>query len=263
MKIIEKFIKGKKNNEALCEDMLFVGENFFAVADGVTAKSERLFNGRSGGKAAAEAVCSVLEKMPWDTDAFNATELFTKSVAELYEDEPDGSAAAGIIVFSRARNEIWSIGDCQAIINGSFFSHEKEIDRILSDVRSVVLEAELRKGATARELSEKDAGRAFILPVLRMQHIFANSDGAFSYGVINGSLVPENKIIVYKVSEGDEIILASDGYPKLFGTLEESEKYLQRELSENPLCIGEYRSTKGLQKGCSSFDDRTYIRFKV
>ena len=58
-------------------------------------------------------------------------------------------------------------------------------------------------------------------------------------------------------------MLSSDGYFRLFPTLSESEEHLAEILRENPLCIGEYSSTKGLQKGCVSFDDRAYIRFKV
>ncbi len=263
MKILEKFIKGKKNNQELCEDMLFVNEHFIAVADGVTSKSERLFDGKSGGKSAVEAVCDALKNMPCDTDAYEAAELFTQAIAELYDGEPDGSAAAGIIVFSKAKGEIWSIGDCQCIINGQFFSHEKAVDRVLSNMRALVLEAELKTGATVNELLKNDIGREYILPALKNQHIFANSDGAFSYGVLNGKSVPRDKVVIYKVFEGDEIVLASDGYPKLFDNLSESEKYLEKELKENPLCIGNYCSTKGLQKNCNSFDDRTFIKFKV
>ena len=62
---------------------------------------------------------------------------------------------------------------------------------------------------------------------------------------------------------GDEIVLASDGYPYLKESLEESERLLKAELTNNPLCDREYRSTKGKAEDNISFDDRTYIRFKV
>ena len=52
MKIFEQFIKGKKENQALCEDMLFVSADFVAVVDGVTAKNDALFDGKTGGRAA-------------------------------------------------------------------------------------------------------------------------------------------------------------------------------------------------------------------
>ena len=57
-----------------------------------------------------------------------------------------------------------------------------------------------------------------------------------------------------------EIVLASDGYPRLMPTLRESEKELECLLAEDPLCIGDNIATKGLKVGQKSFDDRSYIR---
>ncbi len=264
MEIIEDFICGKKALFSKNEDLLLNTYDFIAVVDGVSAKNGRLFDGVTGGRRAAEKVCEAIVVLDKKACAEEAVEKITQAVAELYEEnEPKGAAAAGAIIFSRARNEIWSVGDCQCLINGELFSHEKEIDRINSDMRALVLEMAKREGKTEEELLQKDVGREFIMPVLENQHIFANQTGRFSYGVLNGTPVPDEHIIIHKVKTGDEIVLASDGYPRLFATLSESEDYLEKTLEENPLCSGEFCSTKGLQKGCSSFDDRTYIRFKV
>lgn len=262
MQIIESLIEGKTENEALCEDALLITDDFIAVVDGVTGKTNRLFNGVTGGKAAALKVCECVESFPCDIDYLSAIEKITEAVRSLYEEnEPVGVAAAGAIIFSKYRNEIWSVGDCRCSINGKVFTHEKEIDLLLSDVRSLVLESERRKGRSLQELKDNDVGREFILPILKCQHIFANTDGEFSYGVFNGDKVPESKITVYKVNSGDEIVLASDGYPYLKNTLAESERLLAEEIKNNPLCDGDFRSTKGLADGNKSFDDRTYIRF--
>lgn len=264
MEIIESFVQGKKAEDFKNEDLLLITYDFIAVVDGVSAKNGRIFNGFTGGRAAADKVCEAIVLLDKNATAKQATEKITQAIAELYEkDEPKGAAAAGAIIFSKERNEIWSVGDCQCLINGKLFSHEKEVDRINSDVRALVLEMAKREGKTQEELLKNDLGRYFIMPILENQHIFANKTGRFSYGVLNGTPVPDEHIIIHKVKSGDEIVLASDGYPKLFATLSESEEYLEKMLKENPLCIGEFRSTKGLQKGCSSFDDRTYIRFKV
>lgn len=264
MEIIEKFICGKKSDSELNEDKLIITHDFIGVIDGVSQKNARFFDGVTGGKKAADTVCEAICHLDKNATAGEATNIISKAVAGIYEaGEPMGVAAAGAIIFSRVRNEIWSVGDCQCIINGEFFGHEKEIDRINSDVRALVLEMAKRKGKTLEELTEKDVGREFIMPLLENQHIFANSTGRFSYGVFNGTPVPQEHIVVHKVKAGDEVVLSSDGYPYLKGTLEESETLLKAELENNPLCDGEYRSTKGIAKGNTSFDDRTYIRFKV
>lgn len=264
MKIIEQFIKGKSVDESLCEDMLFYNDDFVVVADGVTAKDSTLFNGESGGKAAARAVCDAVSGFSGDIDVYEAVELMTKRVRALYEDgNCKYAAAAGVIIYSKHRNEIWSIGDCQCIINGERHLHEKVVDRIVSDMRALVLEIARLEGATDEELMERDIGRKFVLPVLNKQSAFANGNGRFSYGVINGRDVFKKDIIVHKVKAGDVVILASDGYPELCESLAESEEKLQLQLKNNPLCDGDYRSTKGLQKNSTSFDDRAYVRFIV
>ncbi len=264
MEIFEQFIKGKQKNQALCEDMLFVSADFIAVVDGVTAKTDTLFSGKTGGRAAAEKICEAISGFSKDVKIEKAVESLSKSVNSLYCDgAPFGSAAASVIIYSDFHKEIWSVGDCQCYVNDEFFSHSKEIDSIVSDMRALVLEVSRREGVSDEELSEKDVGREFILPVIKKQQMFANSGGKFSYGVINGSKVFPEDMVVHKVKAGDEVVLASDGYPKLMRTLEESEKLLQKELLVNPLCDKEFRSTKGVQKDLLSFDDRTYIRFKV
>ena len=59
------------------------------------------------------------------------------------------------------------------------------------------------------------------------------------------------------------VIMASDGYPVLADTLEETERLLACSLAEDPLRIGEHPSTKGVAAGNESFDDRTYLRIKL
>ncbi len=264
VEIIEHFTCGKKAVFSKNEDLLLITNDFIAVVDGVSAKNGRLFEGVTGGRKAADKICETIVLLDKNATAKGAVEKITKAVAELYEEnEPKGAAAAGTIIFSKERNEIWSVGDCQCLINGELFSHEKEIDKINSDVRALILEIAKKDGKTEEELLKNDVGREFIMPILENQHVFANKTGRFSYGVFNGTPVPDEHIVVHKVKKGDEIVLASDGYPYLKETLAESERLLKEELKNNPLCDGEYRSTKGKAEDNISFDDRTYIRFRV
>ena len=56
------------------------------------------------------------------------------------------------------------------------------------------------------------------------------------------------------------MVLASDGYPELCGTLAESEEMLREINEEDPLCIGRNAGVKGIMEGMESFDDRAYVR---
>ncbi len=59
------------------------------------------------------------------------------------------------------------------------------------------------------------------------------------------------------------VVLASDGYPAICPTLDESEKELKRILDSDPLAICENIQTKMMVKGNLSFDDRAYLCFEV
>lgn len=263
MEIIEQFIMGKKEEQSLCEDGLFINDDFIAVFDGVTSKSNRTFGEKTGGRAAMEKAVEVMDYMPFDIDATELFEKINSAVLSLYDGESTGEAAVCGIVYSKHKNEIWSLGDCQCRINSQYYPHEKEIDTILSNVRAIVLEIAKIEGATDEELLKHDIGREFILPILKKQHLLANSDSRFGYAVLNGMSFDCNKIEIHTVNDGDTVVLASDGYPFLYSSLEQCENELERTIKENPLCDSSYVSTKGILPGNKSFDDRTFIKFIV
>ena len=64
------------------------------------------------------------------------------------------------------------------------------------------------------------------MPFLKKQSLFANKDGYFGYAVLDGTGINKNLVKVYKLNPGETVVLASDGYPKLFPTLAQSEEYL-------------------------------------
>jgi len=68
------------------------------------------------------------------------------------------------------------------------------------------------------------------------------------FAVCDGFDIAMDQVKTIPVSWGSEVVMATDGYPFLRGTLAASEKAL---------------ATKGLMEGNQSFDDRAYIRFKV
>ena len=85
-----------------------------------------------------------------------------------------------------------------------------------------------------------------------------------SYSVIDGFHIPEQYVRIITLDfQPWEIILASDGYPYLCPTLQESEEKLDWQRQNDPLNIGKFKATKAFTKGNNSFDDRVYIRFKV
>lgn len=267
MRTVEQFIKGKKADDSLCEDALYIGDKLVAVIDGVTTKGGRMICGRKSGRFARDVLLSTLENHP-DLYLLSPSDFFrfmnnelTQAVVNSGENPAKAEyPRAGMIVFNGYKSEIWNYGDCQGIVSGKLLDYSKTIDTINSTVRAMYLEAALLNGSTIDDLRKDDVGRTAILKNLVLQFEFENIEGEFGYPILNGINFNEKMIKTEIVPEGSEVVLASDGYPYLKGTLEESEKELQRLLQSDPLCFREYRSTKGLESAYLSFDDRTYWR---
>ena len=257
-----------------CEDRLVLYEDFVAVIDGATAKGQLLWNGHTSGFRAAQIIENVLHKLAARATIYDFTESATEAIRNYYNSfnrtsivakKNEERLTASIVVFSRQRREIWMIGDCIFRINGINYRNDKLVDKHLARIRSEVDFFLLKTGHTTYSLQQHDIGRAFISNALHDLQYFGNADESceYSYAVIDGFKTEMSKTICMSVPEHSEIVLASDGYPELFGSLTETEEYLQRMLQADPLCISENKQTQGLMKGNDSYDDRTYVRFII
>lgn len=266
--IIEQFCASRSSVSEECEDILVTSENFIAVIDGATSKTNKTYEGKTGGKIAAELIASYLSNgivesnMDYKTATSRIqTELHNHAIKHKLE-ENGVHLCASAVIYSTAKRQIWAIGDCQFILNGKHYSFYKKVDTILSDARSLAIHMLLQSGYTEEDLLKKDKARELILGQLKMQQYLENKEDEFGYSVFSSQGNIKN-ISVTEVPRGSEIILASDGYPELFATLQESESRLNELIRLDPLCYKIYKSTKGLIKRCTHFDDRCYIRFYV
>ncbi len=268
IKVIEHYLQGKSKVENNCEDGLFINDYYVAVIDGVTSKGKQRWQGYTSGGYAKEILLDTLASAEPTLTATQMMELLNDSLAEAYsqeviEDDLVEWLRASIIVYSDFYKEVWVFGDCQCCINNMVYRHDKKIDELLSSLRTLTIESALKRGDTLISLQERDKGREAILPFLKLQLDFENTDYKFGYSVLNGHNIDLKQLVIYPIKIGDEIILASDGYPKLYRTLEESEAFLKEVLEKDPLCYTIYPSTKGVVQGYLSYDDRCYVRFEV
>lgn len=177
---------------------------------------------------------------------------------------PTERMAASTVIYSRQRNEVWMIGDCQCIIDGIFYDNPKPYEQRVASIRAAFIHKALANGSCIDDFMVSDAGRAAAIGEL----IRSCGDQNKTFAVIDGFDIPFEHVRVIKIeqtcdSQPHEIVLASDGYPFLLPTLDESEKALARQLADDPLCINTFIATKGMMKGRKSFDDRAYIRFII
>ncbi len=114
---------------------------------------------------------------------------------------------------------------------------------------------------TQEELLADDVARPVIIP--RMLQTMQQQNR--TYAVIDGFRIPRQHVRVVTLDFRPwQVVLASDGYPFLRPTLDESERLLERQRQQDPLNIGpDFQATKAFHPGANSFDDRSYIRFQV
>ena len=267
IEIIEQKSISKTGSEATNEDGIFISEAYIAVVDGATSKDSNLFEGRTGGQVVRDIIIDSLAKLNGNETLIEGVRAIQNEIESRFPATQCFHACASAVIFNIKKRCIWMIGDCQACVNGIKYTNNKVIDDITSHARAMALEAFIMDGNPESEIFKNDIGREMIMPFLKMQKKFENKSGYFGYLVFNNVGMPDDilhsKIVKIDVPENSEIVLASDGYPELKPTLEDSEKELATILATDPLCYKIYLSTKGLKKGNISFDDRTYIRFRL
>jgi glycerophosphoryl diester phosphodiesterase len=271
MTIIEQNIV-PKNAEKKSEDGIVVTDDFIAVIDGSTSKTDRRFSlRRSNGRYAMELVAHYLRKAPKTLSCHQFCLGVTKHIRKRYTtigcklhgglqhlaEHPEERLTASAIVYSRLHREIWMIGDCQCLVGNNYYDNPKPTEDEMANRRaSIIQNSHLPK----ESFLNNDTAREAILPALIQSMQRQNKD----YAVIDGFPIPEQHVRIITLDfQPWEIVFASDGYPWLRSTLAESEEKLRWQRENDPLNIGDFKATKAFMNGQASFDDRAYIRFRV
>ncbi|MDV3112182.1 hypothetical protein RJT00_02180 [Segatella copri] len=294
MKIIESSIIGKKSPEA-CEDGMVVTDDFIAVIDGSTSKTPKhlnpdMKNGRYAMMLISEYIREELkadasvDEFCQGVTAYIYNKVYEKlGVEERLKEHPEERLTASAILYSRTRNEVWMVGDCQAIIAGKLYENGKPYEEKIARKRVELIEqgfspAEARKQIEPLLIKAMLSGQNQTytvidgFPIYRegvkvvsvsdsssVQDSVSSSDSCSGQDPVScsGSASASDTI----PSSSSEIVLASDGYPFLKPTLAASEAALAEQIANDPQNIRSFIATKGIVEGNKSFDDRTYIRF--
>ena len=288
MKIIESSIIGKKSPEA-CEDGMVVTDDFIAVIDGSTSKTPKhlnpdMKNGRYAMMLISEYIWEELKADASVDDfcqgvtAYIYNKVYEKlGVEERLKEHPEERLTASAILYSRTRNEVWMVGDCQAIIDGKLYENGKPYEEKIARKRVELIEqglspAEARKQIEPLLIKAMLSGQNQTYTVIDGFPIYR--EGVKVVSVSDSSSVQDSVPASDSVpcsdsasasgtipSSSSEIVLASDGYPFLKPTLAASEAALAEQIANDPQNIRSFIATKGIVEGSKSFDDRTYIRF--
>jgi hypothetical protein len=288
MKIIESSIIGKKSPEA-CEDGMVVTDDFIAVIDGSTSKTPKhlnpdMKNGRYAIMLISEYIREELKADASVDDFCQGVTVYIYNkvyeklgVEERLKEHPEERLTASAILYSRTRNEVWMVGDCQAIIDGKLYENGKPYEQEIARKRVELIEqglspAEARKQIEPLLIEAMLSGQNQTYPVIDGFPIYR--EGVKVVSVSDSCSVQDSVPASDSVPCSDsvsasgtffvsssEIVLASDGYPFLEPTLAASEAALAEQIANDPQNIHSFIATKGIVEGNKSFDDRTYIRF--
>ena len=296
MKIIESSIIGKKSPEA-CEDGMVVTDDFIAVIDGSTSKTPKhlnpdMKNGRYAMMLISEYIREELKADASVDDfcqgvtAYIYNKVYEKlGVEERLKEHPEERLTASAILYSRTRNEVWMVGDCQAIIDGKLYENGKPYEQEIARKRVELIEQGLSPAEARKQiepllieamLSGQNQTYTVIdgFPIYRegVKVVSVSDSCSVQDSVPASNSVPASDSVPCSDSvsasgtffvSSSEIVLASDGYPFLEPTLAASEAALAEQIANDPQNIHSFIATKGIVEGNKSFDDRTYIRFSV
>lgn len=267
MLVIEQNIIGK-HNQTDCEDGIVVTDDFIAVIDGSTSKTAMRMNpDMKNGKFCMTVISDYIRQMAPDISLDDFCKEITRVIHNIYPKDdskllnhPEERLCASAIIYSNKREEIWMIGDCQCIVNGTHYNNGKPSEKIISSKRAEIFSEQLmlHSDMVVDGHITHDYARDAVLPAL----IASMQDENKTYAVIDGFPICREGVKVISDVKGN-VVFASDGYPFLCSTLEKSEKKLKKQLDNDPFCINTFKATKGLMKGNVSFDDRAYIRFST
>eukprot|EP00978_Attheya_sp_CCMP212_P011107 scaffold27157_cov59-Attheya_sp.AAC.1 len=233
MEVLEEWMQSKSGVSEDSEDAYIVTLHYACVVDGATSCTGRKWTTQNwtGGQWASRVLTNAIHTMlPNQTPAEIVTQL-TQTLADAYKQEgvlefmkqhAEERATASLVLYTKARQEILMLGDCQAAF-------------ILNEMGKLI------------NINPPNA------PLL------------YRYWVLDGFPINlDEGMLVHSVpSNAKEVILATDGYPDIFETLQETEAHWNTIINQDPLMIRQYPSTKGVQPGAESFDDRTYLRIAL
>lgn len=280
--IIERNVTGKKG-PGECEDGIALTDDFIAVIDGSTSKSPfRIDPDMTNGQLAMLTITSLITgpsqtasaqgqrtvslpsclttgaipRLDPSATVGDFCQAATACLKSVYDrlgitsrlaSAPEMRPCASCAVLSLRRKEIWMIGDCQAMVDGTTYDNPKPYEEGIARQRAQLINqgtppADARKAIEPLIVTEMRGGQNR------------------TYAVIDGfpTFMPGVKVI--PVTDHAEVVLATDGYPFLRPTLAESELLLERQLADDPQNVRSFIATKGLKDGQTSFDDRSYIR---
>jgi hypothetical protein len=274
--VLDSLTRSKRLGGAGNEDGFIATAHCFAVVDGASAKGEELFDGKSAGAFAKDVVLEALagveeneepEALVRRVTHALATQILRVSGASAQGMDPIYRPSASMVAYLPGAGKLVFVGDCHALLDSKPLGFAQPFEATVAKMRSNYFHGRISAGESVGELvahAQKE-GSKVILPALHWGARIRNiSKNPWSFSVFDGTWVPMDLVNVVDVPiKARHIVLGSDGYVSLMGSLALTEDALSSALKADPLCVDGLMGCKGVLDGHVSFDDRTYLSLRL
>lgn len=257
MRLVTGFTRAKGAEPNL--DRWVVTDDRAAVIDGVSPRGSDLVAATAATVALVDDLARSIETAGAGGDPMAMVERLTEVTAA--HQGPERPAAAAV-VFCRAAMQAVVVGDGWVGVDGDARFYDHRYESVVTEARRAITQAALAAGRSVAELRRDDPGRRAVQDLLVAEAALRNvdGDGPYFYSCLDGRPVPRRLVAVVDVPPGARhLCLATDGYPVLAETWEETERALVADLEADPLRIGRHAGPKALAPGAETFDDRTFV----
>ena len=269
---IEYTTISKTGDERGNHDGIVVSDAFLAVVDAYQARGYRAWQGKPAGIFAKELLCKALEQQPADAEARDVVcaleetlqEQTTSAIEQMQDKQVYAYPMARLLVYSAAKRQIWRLGDSPFVVDGTLHFERSQALQAATLKRAEVTEKFLARDNTdLKDMVNNDYGRTAI-----MEDIVAEERRVDGVECLSGRADVDMDVLlgnveVFQLEVGQEVILASDGYPQLLPSIEESEAWLKEERDRDPLFVRDFKALRTAKDEEVGYDDRSYVRFVV
>lgn len=252
-------------------DAVVVNENYIGVIDAYQARGWRAWDGKPAGIFARDIIVAGLEALIADTSAEDAIRTLEHALQgesahamQAMDDEVVAFPMARLLVYSVAHKQIWRLGDSPFAIDGELHYELSPALQEAAAKRCEVMKHFLENPKSdLKDLVNNDYGRS-----AAMDLIVAEERRVDGVEVLSGRPDVDidtllSHLEVVDVASGQELILATDGFPRVLATLEESQAWFAAQRARDPLFINDFKSLRGASDDEAGYDDRSYVRFLV
>lgn len=255
--VVESFMADQRNNPTEARGVTIETGNLIGV---MTASGPQLRcrkNSDFSAEVMQELLYDIIARSSQINDPLDLMKQMNARLIKYYNQRdafgdvltyPEMRMSANLLLINRRREELWIFGQGQYLLDGKLSQIKAPLAQILISLREQI--------SANYSLAASDGGadidrvkqdmKPFLVSACRFQN-HSQPDSRLAFGVVDGFAIPAQFIKTIKLSDVQQIILASDGYPNIEESLAATEYSLAKHLGQQktaPSAVAIARQTR-------------------